>query len=230
MTSLKKIYLVVCLCFLAVNLALGQGFNRVSTSQDLGIIYNLPAPKGELKGTYYLDEDWKETSVRLSSNSPVPNLPMRLDLRANGLEVKTDDGIKFINNSMIKEFAWKNNRLDSSKYINTSHYFSSDNDNRIMEELVYGQIGLYKYHETFIEKANYNPALDVGSKDDVVKLKAMYYFSKDDELYKISSKLKKNQGFFGSDFDKVKSFMKENKLKMNNDEDLKRIAIFANTL
>ena len=231
MIALKKVLpITLILLSFSVTSFAQEDLRPISTSQDAGMIFNLPSPKRDTVGTFYLNEEWKNGTVILSSNIEIENYPLRLDLRFNGLELKTDKGIKFIQANIIREFTLEYEGSKSRKFINADHYLNRTIGEKIMEELVEGVVGLYKHSETYIQKANYNPALNVGTRNDAIKFKEVYYFYKDYKLIEVKSKIKKNKELLGDDFDKVESFISSNKLKMKQESDLIKITQYINSL
>ena len=72
-------------------------------------------------------------------------------------------------------------------------------------------------------KANYNVALDVGSKDSEIVKKEVYYFSEANKLIEIKRK-KDLLGYFKDRSNNMESFISKNKLSVSKERDL--ITIF----
>jgi hypothetical protein len=87
---------------------------------------------------------------------------------------------------------------------------------------------LLKRSELHTKKANYNVALDVGSKDTKLYLKDVFLYAKDKELIRVKGKddiLKAS----GDRATEVESYMKVNKLNINKQPGLVKVFEFMNT-
>lgn len=202
------------------------------TDRDIefgNFIRQLPNRSPETKGSYYLDDNWKMSNIKLLSNGVVKGYPAKLDLKHYELDLQIDGEVKVIKLLTIREFSWIEMTGDSSKYVNTEHLYGAvDGTGRVMEELVENEISLYKYTETYILEANYNAAMNVGQKDNLIKTRETFYIAIDNKLTLIDPKLKKNEALFGELYNQVAEFTKNNKLKLNRQEDLIKIVSFLN--
>jgi len=212
-------------------------YGQASTNEGLdnsdvwfgNLIKELPLRAPETKGSYYLDEEWKMSNITMMTNGVIKGYPAKLDLKQYELDIKVGDQVKVIKLLKVKEFKWINSSGDSSKFVNTEHLYGVvDGTGRMMQELVGNTTSLYKYVETYIQEANYNKAMGVGQKDHQIKIKSLYYLGKNGRLSLISPKIKKNQGLFGDNYDKVFEFAKANKLKLSREEDLIKVVKFLN--
>lgn len=231
---MKKL-VTLSLMFLSTSIIYGQTSTNEGVAQgDVwfgNIIRELPVRPADTKGSYYLDDMWKMSNITLLSKGIIKGYPAKLDLKHYELDIQVDDEVKVIKLFTVKEFKWLEQSGDSCKYVNTEQLYGViEGTGRIMEELVNGDVSLYKHFETYIQEANYNVAMNVGSKDDMIKMKEKFYIAVDGKLSKVEPKIKKNASLFGENYGATAKFVKDNKLKLNREEDLVRVVEFLNQI
>src|SRR5215208_1876477 len=98
---MKKYLLLAAFIFPVVLSA--QGVKNVTdpvVNNQFGYLTQIPPKPAGVVGSVYLNEDWKETKLKLKKEmygvSQLEGVNMKLDLKTNTLEFQTEKGIKVI--------------------------------------------------------------------------------------------------------------------------------------
>jgi hypothetical protein len=167
-------------------------------------IYGIEVPPGSIVGDPYLNQEWRSANLLLyKQDKVIINVPVRLDVYNFGLEVKTNEGIRFIDGAMVKNFECRDlPERESKLYINTKEYSSMQPHlSGFFEILSEGKQQLLKLTVVRIKKPDYNVALNVGSRDTKIYKVTNYYLANESGLYKLpvsrnkTVKMLTNQGF-----------------------------------
>jgi len=207
--------------------------DRISSKNSLSgsdILYGLPVPPGSTMGDNYLNKEWNQATFLLyQSEKMIEGYPAKFDIQSDLFEVKTNNGIKILDNSKVKNVVW----IDSLTSL--PHYFVNGKEYRIegvpstgiLEIVVDGIFPLFKKTELLVKEPTYNVAFDVGSRDKKIFQKAIMYYGKDKDLMRVKNK-KDVLAAAGGKATEVEAFVKSNKLNLNKETDLKRVFEFLN--
>ncbi|HPW61773.1 MAG TPA: hypothetical protein PLJ13_05725 [Cyclobacteriaceae bacterium] len=207
--------------------------DRISSKNSLSgsdILYGLPVPPGSTIGDNYLNKEWNQATFLLyQSEKMIEGYPAKFDIQSDLFEVKTNNGIKILDNSKVKNVVW----IDSLTSL--PHYFVNGKEYRIegvpstgiLEIVVDGIFPLFKKTELFVKEPTYNVAFDVGSRDKKIFQKEIMYYGKDKDLMRVKNK-KDVLAAAGGRATEVEAFVKSNKLNLNKETDLKRVFEFLN--
>lgn len=179
-------------------------------------------------GKYYADLNWNAGNVYLQNGDSLIAYYMRYDLVRNHLEVIVDTKIKAINGSFIDHFEWFSiSRLRPEKYINKQMTsLRKVNDISGFPELLEdGLVKLYKCKLVFAPRQATSPTL-VNDTDNDIQVLEKYYLEKSDELFEVVNSKGKNLDFLN--ISSLDDFVKDQNLKFNSENDLRKIIQFAN--
>jgi len=194
------------------------------------LLYGIPLPPGEVIGDTYLDKKWNIASFILSdSEKLIEGYYVKIDVKADMLEIKTKSGIKVIEGKKVKSVVW----LDS--VTNQPHYFASARDYKLdgvpltgfLEVMVDGSMPLMKRTTIFEKEPDYIPAFDVGSRDTKIFKKEAFYYAKKGELAKITNKKNLLPAFADQSGD-IETYIKINKLDVSKQNGLVRVFEYYN--
>jgi hypothetical protein len=88
---------------------------------------------------------------------------------------------------------------------------------------------LLKYYFLEVKTASYNAALDMGNNETKYVVKEKYFLSKNGKLVEVSpSKKKFLESFTGENRTQIESFLKENNVKLKDQEDIVLVCNFLN--
>lgn len=181
---------------------------------------------GDIKGTPYLNDEFIEGDVVSTSNTKYVGIPLRYNCYSDQMEFKGEDGKPIaVENSIVKSVI-----IDGKEFI----YSAYSNGNKIhrsyFEIIKAGDISLLKKYETRFNEAQpakaYQDPVPAMFKETIPQ----YYFKQGkSEALKIT-KAKEFLKMLPEHQDKMHKYLKENKLKMNNEDDLIKLFDHYNTL
>jgi hypothetical protein len=216
---------------LTENLRATNALDRLGTFSGNNVpdmLYGIPFPPGKVVGDTYLDENWRVSTVVLYENDKViEGYPARYDIAANELEFNAKNGVKVLNGDKVKSFVWIDSQTNlPSYYISAKEFKNKDNVPLLgfFEVLVDGTMPLLKKTKVVVKKADYNAALNVGSRDDKILKNEELFYVKDKQVFKLPSSGKKMLALFGDKSSDIKKYIDENNLSLSKEGDL--IAVF----
>lgn len=209
----------------AVDAIAKGGLNDVSN-----VIYGLPAPPGVTLGDNYLDPKWNVGTVMLSTDDMIERYAMRYDLKSQSLEIRTQSAIKLLDVKKVKSLVWIDSATSAPHYfINAASFKLGDVPLMgLLEVLSDGSIPLLRRATLHLKPADYNPALDVGSRDATIYKKYALYYSVNGSLSE--AKGKKLLEAFGDKKTEVEVYMKQKNLGTRADHDILRVFDYYNSI
>lgn len=208
--------------------------DRITDLNGIGrtdMLYGVPSEPGRVLGDYYLDGKWNNGTIMLNGTETlIEGYPLKYDLKTHTVEIKVANTIKLLDAKKVKSVVWVDSLKRTPQYfVNASAYTEDGTPLQGLIEVVEdGAMPLFCRSTIWVKKSNYVAAFDVGSKDEVINKRKTYYYVKDKELVKITSK-KKLLPAFGEMAPSVDEFIKINSLGTNKAEDLQRIFAFVNS-
>jgi hypothetical protein len=213
----------------------GFGQHRAITPDEVDYSANAPI------GTTFLTDDWNKGTIFFTLNRKLEDQQFQFDIELNQFLLKGDEDLeelsdaRVVNGVNVMAFVMNNKGGDTRQFLNSMNSGFKVNGVPLLgfvEMLTNGNITLFRKLETSVIKASYNVALNAGTKQDKIVKKEVYYLKKKDsnELMEVSRKTKDNLAFLGTQQDKVKAYMKENKLRFNKGDEIIQIIEYYNTL
>lgn len=147
---------------------------RLTDSNGLGtneMLYGIPLPEGKVIGDTYLYPEWKRSAILLyEGNKLLEGYPIRYDIKADELDVKTPSSVKVLAGKNIKSFIWIDSVSTVPNYFINAREYKLDGVSLagFFEVLVNGNTPLFKKTRVTIKKADYNVQLSIGSRDDKI--------------------------------------------------------------
>ena len=215
-----------------------EGLAVMSANNTSLAFFDIKGSKGSVVGDSYLDSTWTLGSVKLFQKIGAPgregdsiaNVPLRLDLYTNELELKPHDAkdIRAVKGTQIRFFS-----LESPQrriFLNARSFRSEDNLQGFVELVAGGRISLVEFTKLNIIKPNYNEALSVGSKDTKLVKTSQYYVVKGNTLFPLTTSKKKVLDALADRADDVEKFIKTNSLNLKFRTDLAKVFEYYNNL
>lgn len=215
-----------------------EGLYVMAATNTSLAFFDIKGPKGGVVGDSYLDSTWTLGSVKLFQKIGAPgregdsiaNVPLRLDLYTNELELKANDAkdIRAVKGTQIRFFT-----LESPQrriFLNARSFRSEDNLQGFVELVAGGRISLVEFTKLNIIKPNYNEALSVGSKDTKLVKTSQYYVVKGNTLFPLTTSKKKVLDALADRADDVEKFIKTNSLNLKSRTDLAKVFEYYNNL
>lgn len=239
---MKKIY-ILTFCIMPA-LAMGQAIpdnvrtqfsmdrlSRMNFNRIENAVIGLEAPPGRVIGDTYLDSKWNMGSVIIADkNTLVEGYPMKYDIKAQNVEIKTATGVRLLDVKKVGQLVWLDSLTRVPHYFVNAAKYKDDGVPMIglMEVLVDGQKSLFKKTKLNVKQPTYVPALDAGSRDTEIYKKSAFYYNNGQDMVEIKSK-KKFIDSLGDDGAEVEKYMKENRLDAKSQGDLIRIFEYYNS-
>jgi hypothetical protein len=177
--------------------ATAQQTNITQTTHDLinfsqvgvpkngsGGLFSFDASTRTLLGTTYEDSTFRAGNVRFYGKLPgtqvdsLLGVPLRYDVYAHQLDISAGGpDIRVAPAERVRYFAMNNLlRQRVEEYINVRELRGEADELRgFFEVLVAGKATLLRYPSVRVKKADYNPALNTGSRDDKLVWKETWY-------------------------------------------------------
>lgn len=172
-----------------------------------------------VKGSLYLNEQW-QPSLLLTHKDEVVQLPARYRVYDDEIQILHDGQVMKLFTDSIKAV-----KINSQIFMPLAYSDGKEKKVGYFELLSEGNVDLLLRREMELQKSDYNPALNVGRRNDELVVKEMYYYRKNSGTLR---PLKQSKGAvldaLSNRKKAVANFAKANKLGVRKQEDL--IAIF----
>ena len=216
---------------------LGDGFgqHRAITADDVN--YSEYATVG----TTFLTDDWNSGTIYFTLNRKLEDQSFQYDIGQNQFLLKGDKDLENMADARIIDavnviaFVVSDKSSANRQFINSMNAGLTVNGTPLLgfvEVLADGNLSLFRKIETSVLKASYNVALNAGTKQDKIIKKETYYFKKkgSNNLFEVDKNKQSNLSFLSDHQDKVKNYVKDQKLKFKDEEDLTQIVTYYNSL
>ncbi len=234
---MKKIIFSLFSLFLAVSCmaqtTVQQNNKYVPVYVDGAFVTNLPKQKTAPKGSVYMVDDWMNAQIVLRDSSCISNVKANYNLFSKYVEIKDNNEISLLNFSKV-DWIVLSDQKTTSIYENCTNYMI---DYPELGQCEFTQVLASGDNATLLDKlsldilySNYNAAVNAGSTSDTYILKHEYYIIKDKKLYSINKTKSSVLTTFDDQKDKVKLYIKVNKLKMKNPQDIANVVNYYNSL
>jgi len=186
----------------------------------------------ELKGSYYLLNDWQIGNVVFKSGASVVNQWVNYDLECDILEVKLVDLVKVVPLMVIDNFIVSESEIKKRSFKPCSNYLLNNAVPLVglCEVIDSNYFGLMIKYTAAIKKATYVPALDMGKKEDEKIVRQKYFLTIGNNAVALPRKKQLLIDLFAPYQDNLTLYMKENKLNYKNRHDLLILLGYLNTL
>lgn len=213
-------------------------FTNLNISNN-ATLFSIKGPAGNLIGHPYLDTTWQAGNVKFYNRLGVSlttdslaGVPVRLDLLAHEIEVRAGaSNIKAVKATAVRYVDINNSFGTVSRYINAHEY---QMDGQILpgffEQLVTGKLDLLLYPSAYIRRANYNMALNTGSKDDELMKKQDWYVVREKQATKFSPGKKAILELMADKKEQVETFLKTEKPDLKSRAGLMSVFVYYNRL
>jgi hypothetical protein len=211
------------------------GVNKVgSTSEIIGI-------GGSIIGTQLLDSIFRQATIKLfkpiglpgSESDSIKAIPIRYDFYNNYFEVmvKGTYDIRGMDGRLVRNFTIYNRPEKTNKvFINVSQYKSEEALTGFMELITKGKVSLLEQTKLSVVKPTFNAALNSGSKDTKIYKTPIYFYLKEDTLFRLPNSRKKIIEAFNDKAIELGNWLKEQDIDYKNKLDLARLIQYYNSL
>lgn len=213
-------------------------FTNLNISNN-ATLFSIKGPAGNLIGHPYLDTTWQAGNVKFYNRLGVSlttdslaGVPVRFDLLANEVEVRAGaNDIKAVKATAVRYVDINNSFGTVSRYVNT-HEYQGDGQalTGFFDQLATGKLDLLRYTSTYIRRANYNLALNTGTKDDELMKKQDWYVAREKQATKFSPGKKAILELMADKKEQIESFLKTEKPDLKSRAGLLAVFTFYNKL
>jgi hypothetical protein len=126
---------------------------------------------------------------------------------------------------------WLDSLTDAPHYFVNASTYTEDNAAPLtgfFEVLADGNFPLFKRTVLVVEKANYNPQLNAGSRDDEIIKEVNYFAASGNKVIPLSSSKKKFFALFDERAEEIMNYSKQHAPRISREKDLKAIFTFYN--
>jgi len=177
-----------------------------------------------VEGYPYLVKEFLSGQIHLKDGRETSLIPLRYNIVNNQIEAMKDKQIVGITNVNKIDYITINGI--HYEYINTE-----DGENYIFQVLINGGCKLLKKYQCTFSPANYNVSMDAGHKTPYyTKSHNLYIQITDNTPIKIKKSSKSILKAIGDKKDELKKYIKDNKLSMKNELDIKKVVNYYNIL
>ena len=189
-------------------------------------IYYTDRIPGDVVGSPYLWEDWIKCSVSFRNGQILQDVAMRYNVYKGEMQYKTGKGI-FIIGAPDSILSLK---FSDRTFIYTKFDENNSQKKDYFEVVSDGKAQILVRHMMQIIKSNYNVALDVGEKNDHLRLKEVYYVKKDNLVAEVDKKGKTLLNLLADKSVQLSDFIKKNHPSFKDKADLCRVTEYYNSL
>jgi hypothetical protein len=185
-----------------------------------------------VEGSFFINDYWSVGDVLLYNGKAIKSLPLKYNLRDEMLLLLDKNQIsRFIRDDQIEKFEWfDGEKKKNILFINGLHYKLNGVPLAGFFEIVCeGPVELLLYRTLEIEKGYYSITHDAGQMNDEYLIKDIQYLASEKELFEVKNK-KDFYHYFGEDSEKIKSFIKDNNLRIKKTEELAKVIDYYNAM
>lgn len=192
----------------------------------------LPPAAAEVKGDVYLMPDYRITTFVLYDNDKlIEGFSSKYDIDKNEFDLMTQQGVRVLPGNKVKSLVWLDSLTKQPQYF--FNYQDVMNEDGVpylgfFQLLSDGPLPLLKKTELIFRKADFNPALNVGSKDHRYIKKPHYYMVKDNIMTALPGR--KIPTVFPDHQQEVQQFVKKNSLDLSHEGHLIALFDYYNSL
>jgi len=186
-----------------------------STWQDMAN-YEKKGSGPKLTGQRVLNEDFIKSNIILKNDTVVyKDVPVRVNVYENALEVKYKGEIKYLPVHKIEKVEFQNQGFS---YL-TNNTINTDAPEGFYKILYKKQSVLLCHYGYKIKEANYNVQMDVGEKDDKIIVTKDYYVVLNNQLIKLENNRRKLIKQLGNS-EAIEDFIKKQKINPKDEQDM----------
>jgi len=185
-------------------------------------IPTLPLAPPKVEGDAYLNRSYDLFVFQLYDGKILERYAAKLDLKLNEFDIITKQGIRVLKGNLVKSFIFFDSvtRVQSN-YVNVKEWnFEGDKSfTGFFQILSEGDITLVKRNDVIFKKADFHPALNVGSKDHRYIKKEFLYYVQDGKVVELPAKRALIK-IFGDKENELTEYVANNHLNLSKENDL----------
>ncbi|MBD2755251.1 hypothetical protein IC230_20285 [Spirosoma sp. BT704] len=202
-----------------------------------GTLYGISGPAGKTIGDPYLDTTWQVGNVKfygkiLNTSDSLGGVPVRLDLMNHDVEIQAGaNDIRSAKAPSVRYVVVNNKMGTTNQFINVREYRGeADALSGFFEQVSLGKMTLLEYPSIYVKRANFNAAMNTGSKDDELIKKFDWYVAHDGRAAKFSANKKAILELMADKKDQIDVFLKTEKPDLKSKSGLTKVFSYYNKL
>ena len=202
-----------------------------------GTIYGVSGPASKVIGDPYLDTTWQAGSVKfygkiLNKSDSLGGVPIRLDLYNHDVEIRASaTNIRSAKGPSVRSVVVNNKTGAPNRFINVREYRGeADALLGFFEQVVVGKLTLLQYPSISVKRANFNVAMNTGSRDDELIKKIDWYVAQNGRATKFSPGKKALLELMGDQKGPIETFLKTEKPDLKSRQGLMAVVSYYNKL
>lgn len=198
------------------------------------MIYGIPPEPKKLIGDSYIDKKWNSASILLYKDKELlEGFRVRYNVISNMFELMEpeENMVSVMPGLRIQNIVWVDSTFKVPRYFVNGMDFKEEGApiSGFFEVLVDGELPLMRRTKVILKESNYNQALMVGDRNDVLLKRNFYYYLKEQEIIEIPKKRKKFYQLFGEQSKQMEEFVNSNSLSHREPGDLFEIFTYFNS-
>jgi hypothetical protein len=182
------------------------------------------------KGTYYLSSQFRPATVILTTNKKYKNVNSRYDALHDVLEIQHEGRVYVLEGRKINSVVINPAQSDSIQMIH-ARFVETENKVGLYEIIVQGKKSLLKKTEVFVKKPDYVVQFNAGSKVTTYSLIPKYYiWNEDKTAVPLKSTRKGIISALGSHKEEIDAYLDRSGGKISDEETLKGVFTYYNSL
>jgi hypothetical protein len=225
---MKYTFLIIILLGLSVTVS-GQFFSgpnsnpQTLTGPQSVLKTEIPLAKPSVIGSTYLNETWQPAQIVLKNGHVIESLPIRVEIEQANIEIQYNGEIKYLDLKEVDFVNFTEGTAPTKSVIKKGNAFTFKEVpmNGIVAIHNYGELySIVKHFSIEFLQANYNVAMDVGSKDHRKVKREKLYISQGQKLVLAKGSGKKIAAQLGADKEKALAIINEHGLNLSREADL----------
>lgn len=205
--------------------AQGLGGARQQDAAGISNVFHTQIPLAEPKliGSSYLSEEWQSAEIFLKTGEKIEGYPVKVEIEHANVEIQYKGEIKFLNLEAIDFIRCFDSNTGKYSIVKSAKQFNQNDTplTGIVEVINDGsRYSVVKHFYIEIRMANYNVALDVGSKDHQKLKKEKLYLAQGTKLLAVKGNKNKLTEQLGDDSERAQKIIKSHKLNLSKESDL----------
>ena len=212
-----------------------DGSGDFSQIPGFGVVTTKPLKASEIQGSFYLEESWLTGSISFGKAYGVKkNITFRYHLGDNQIEIKDGEIIRSISGLRVKHFSYQKNGFMQSFYncenYKVKNWYQSGFFRQIEADSLNYALLAKNQAKINDPDGSYIPALGVGNRPNKIihHIDFYIYDYKTKNIIPLTGKRKKDLELINQP--ELEKFVKENKIKLNDEEGLIKVVRFMNKM
>ncbi len=205
---------------------------------DASMLYGLNGQASEIEGDYFWSQNFQKAKIyfypqeyKIAGGGLIQldslfGVEVRFDIWNDRVEFKSEKGIKVVSAKKVSHVLQQGREGSISQFINPKEFHRVGLKGFLLILDVREERAFLQSKELLVQRPNYNPALDTGSKDYKIAKKAHFHYWNGSDIMDIDNKKDVTNLLESLGLD-AKKYLKNSKNKLKSDEDYKDLAHFV---